>query len=212
MRILHAEFPEISFLRMSSFKEVEAPNLFAPETPLAVIIDETKIEELHGAIGRYREKHGPFTVALAYRNLCLARKLLGQADNADSIADLRFLPMNIQFDRWLSVFRLVLSGDGFLPYELLSASLIAHADNMPAAVSADPSGMSDVDLTAREREVLTLVAEGKQNKIIAEDLNLSVHTVKLHIHHLITKLGVHNRTEAALRYSAMMQQSGDKGP
>ncbi|TMM55610.1 response regulator transcription factor [Sulfitobacter sabulilitoris] len=120
--------------------------------------------------------------------------------------------MNIQFDRWLSVFRLVLSGDGFLPYELLSASLIAHADNMPAAVSADPSGMSDVDLTAREREVLTLVAEGKQNKIIAEDLNLSVHTVKLHIHHLITKLGVHNRTEAALRYSAMMQQSGDKGP
>uniref|UniRef100_UPI000ADF3935 response regulator transcription factor n=1 Tax=Aestuariivita boseongensis TaxID=1470562 RepID=UPI000ADF3935 len=58
------------------------------------------------------------------------------------------------------------------------------------------------DLTRREAQVLRLVAKGKQNKIIAEELNLSEHTVKLHIHHVIAKLGVHNRTEAAIKFLA----------
>ena len=48
------------------------------------------------------------------------------------------------------------------------------------------------------RQVLSCVAEGKQNKLIANRLGLSEHTVKLHIHHVIAKLGVNNRTEAAV--------------
>lgn len=55
-------------------------------------------------------------------------------------------------------------------------------------------------MTERELQVLESAAQGKQNKIIAEELNLSQHTVKLHMHHVIAKLGVHNRTEAAIWY------------
>ena len=57
-------------------------------------------------------------------------------------------------------------------------------------------------LTEREREILERVARGNQNKIIAADLGLSEHTVKIHLHNIIRKLGVHNRTEAAAIYHA----------
>jgi len=52
-------------------------------------------------------------------------------------------------------------------------------------------------LTAREREILILVSEGYQNKLIADRMALSEHTVKAHVHNLIAKLRVTNRTQAA---------------
>lgn len=55
-------------------------------------------------------------------------------------------------------------------------------------------------LTRREWEILDHIALGSQNKVIAAALGLSEHTVKIHIHNLITKLRVHNRTEAAALY------------
>ena len=45
----------------------------------------------------------------------------------------------------------------------------------------------------------------KANKFIAHHLDLSESTVKLHIHHIISKLGVSNRTEAAIAYLAVDQ-------
>ena len=56
-------------------------------------------------------------------------------------------------------------------------------------------------LTPREREVWTLVAAGLTNPQIAERLGLSDNTVKFHVQHLFAKLGVKNRTEAALKYA-----------
>jgi two-component system, NarL family, nitrate/nitrite response regulator NarL len=51
-------------------------------------------------------------------------------------------------------------------------------------------------LTAREREVLLLVAEGLPNKAIARDLGISEHTAKFHVGSLLGKLGAASRTEA----------------
>ena len=53
-------------------------------------------------------------------------------------------------------------------------------------------------LTPREREVLRWVAEGKSNADIAKILELNVGTVKVHVERILTKLGVENRTSAAL--------------
>ena len=53
------------------------------------------------------------------------------------------------------------------------------------------------ELTAREREVLALVAGGLGNKEIAEVLTLSVGTVRLHVSNILSKLGAPNRTTAA---------------
>ncbi|MBI4503430.1 MAG: response regulator transcription factor [Gemmatimonadetes bacterium] len=58
------------------------------------------------------------------------------------------------------------------------------------------------DLTQREREVWALVARGLSNRDIARRLTLSDNTVKFHVQHLVHKLGVKNRTEAALRHAA----------
>jgi DNA-binding NarL/FixJ family response regulator len=54
-------------------------------------------------------------------------------------------------------------------------------------------------LTSREREVLQLVAQGQTNGEIAEHLVLSAATVKFHVEHIIGKLGVADRTQAAVR-------------
>jgi len=54
-------------------------------------------------------------------------------------------------------------------------------------------------LTPREREVLDLLAEGLPNKLIADRLGVSEHTVKFHVGAVLSKLGVQSRTEAVIR-------------
>lgn len=54
-------------------------------------------------------------------------------------------------------------------------------------------------LTAREAGVLALIVEGRTNREIAGRLSLSVGTVKVHVEHIIAKLGVSDRTQAAVR-------------
>ncbi|MEN9372806.1 MAG: hypothetical protein RIR79_358 [Pseudomonadota bacterium] len=53
-------------------------------------------------------------------------------------------------------------------------------------------------LTQREREVLNHVARGQSNKVIAKALDISHNTVKLHVRHIMDKLNLHSRVEAAV--------------
>jgi DNA-binding NarL/FixJ family response regulator len=53
-------------------------------------------------------------------------------------------------------------------------------------------------LSAREREVLALIARGCSNRVIADELYLSIDTVKTYVRRLFHKLGVRNRTQAAM--------------
>jgi len=53
-------------------------------------------------------------------------------------------------------------------------------------------------LTRRERDLLELIARGRSNKRIALELGISEKTVKTHVGHLLAKLGVSDRTQAAL--------------
>jgi two-component system nitrate/nitrite response regulator NarL len=53
-------------------------------------------------------------------------------------------------------------------------------------------------LTEREREVLNHVAHGQSNKVIAKALDISHNTVKLHVHHIMDKLKLRSRVEAAV--------------
>jgi DNA-binding NarL/FixJ family response regulator len=98
------------------------------------------------------------------------------------------------------------------PRELARAVRAAHAGEAlldPAVgarlveeVAARPgSGQHDgarERLTAREREVLELIAHGFSNKRIARELGIAEKTVKTHVGHVLAKLGVADRTQAAL--------------
>jgi DNA-binding NarL/FixJ family response regulator len=53
-------------------------------------------------------------------------------------------------------------------------------------------------LTSRETEVLQLVARGRTNQDIAAQLSIDERTVRVHVTHILQKLGLHNRTQAAL--------------
>lgn len=69
-----------------------------------------------------------------------------------------------------------------------------------AALSPPPQAADAIvgDLTERERETLALLADGRSNKEIARELGISDATVKVHIKHLLRKLGVKSRLEAAV--------------
>ena len=54
------------------------------------------------------------------------------------------------------------------------------------------------ELTNREREVLDLIAQGKSNQEIAEILFITLKTVKTHVSNILAKLGVEDRTQAAI--------------
>ena len=58
--------------------------------------------------------------------------------------------------------------------------------------------MRDIKFTDKEKELLSFVVEGDANKMIAEKLNISQHTVSARIHNLIIKTGLYNRTQLAV--------------
>lgn len=68
---------------------------------------------------------------------------------------------------------------------------LLSASPAPAAVEGETT-----ELTAREKEVLHMLAEGAANKIIAWKLGISDHTVKFHVASIFAKLGASSRTEA----------------
>jgi DNA-binding NarL/FixJ family response regulator len=71
--------------------------------------------------------------------------------------------------------------------------------NAAPLVRSDGAGVTPLPgeaLTAREREVLQLMAEGIQNRAIAARLSISPHTVKFHVASILAKLGAASRTEA----------------
>ena len=86
----------------------------------------------------------------------------------------------------------VLAGQSALPLELVTAAL-----RTPGLAAPSPAHLAQV-LTQREQQVVALVAEGLTNKEIARELGISPATVKVHVERLIGKLGVADRTQAAV--------------
>ncbi|HEX8881206.1 MAG TPA: response regulator transcription factor [Candidatus Acidoferrum sp.] len=85
------------------------------------------------------------------------------------------------------------------PKELVEVIRQVHAGKkrVPPQVAAKlAEHLSDEDLTAREIEVLSQIAGGNRNRDIAEKLFITEETVKVHIKHIMDKLGASDRTQA----------------
>jgi NarL family two-component system response regulator LiaR len=87
------------------------------------------------------------------------------------------------------------------PQELVEAIRTVHAGGAllhPKVASRLLEELTTDPLTPREREVLGLIGRGMANKVIARELSLSEKTVKAHVSSILAKLGVADRTQAAL--------------
>jgi|SRR3954451_544973 DNA-binding NarL/FixJ family response regulator len=89
------------------------------------------------------------------------------------------------------------------PYELLAGVRAAHRGESPLAPRAASAVLTRLpnarpDLTEREQDVLRLLGSGLSNRRIADDLGISEQTVKTHLTHIFARLGVTDRTNAAL--------------
>lgn len=84
------------------------------------------------------------------------------------------------------------AGEAIIDPSVAARLVRAIADGSPSRADQHET------LTRREREVLELIAGGRSNKRIALELGISEKTVKTHVGHVLAKLGVSDRTQAAL--------------
>jgi len=84
-------------------------------------------------------------------------------------------------------------------HSINSLEIPTHAEivNQRIDESKQIANIESVGITNREQQVIPLVADGFSNKEIAQKLNLSVYTVKTHIHNILAKLALNKRVQIA---------------
>lgn len=133
-------------------------------------------EALQSAARAWRELEAPYEAARARVLIGLACRELGDADAAELELDAA---------------RLAFEDLGAAP-ELTKLRQLAVTGAAAGGGTTGGKGLTD-----RELEVLRLIAVGKTNQAIADDLMISTHTVARHVQNIFTKLDVPSRTAAA---------------
>jgi DNA-binding NarL/FixJ family response regulator len=150
----------------------------AEAVPAAIVVDYSAGEPEEGA-----------AIADVFPGTPLV--LIGADPNSDgpgiAATPVAYLPSDIDAQALTAAVRAAAAG------LIVLDPTIAGATGVHAHARTGDGGES---LTAREREVLQLVAEGLPNKAIARELNISEHTAKFHVGSLLGKLGAASRTEA----------------
>lgn len=142
---------------------------------------------LEDAVDGFRASGAPFEVARSRIELASCLVALGRADAAEREAVTAL-------------------------ESLLALGAHAEAERARRVVDATPTGSLAVHgVTAREREVLGLVADGLTNRQIAEQLVVSEHTIHRHVSNVMRKLGARSRTAAATQAvrEGLLERRGD---
>jgi len=115
-----------------------------------------------------------------------------------------FLLKDVPATELVSAIRLVAAGDAVVAPAVTRRLLDRFAHRLPGAGEAEGSAPAALEsLTEREVAVLRLVARGLSNGEIAAELVVSEPTIKTHVHHLLTKLGLRDRVQlVVLAYEA----------
>jgi DNA-binding NarL/FixJ family response regulator len=101
-----------------------------------------------------------------------------------------YIPVTMGFEIAIEVIRFVLAGGTYVPADCLLVT------DHGVAVSAPSPQL--YFLTSRELSVVRAIQQGKPNKIIANELNMCLSTVKVHVRNVMRKLNAKNRTEVAM--------------
>ncbi len=173
-----------------------------------IVVDQILLDDLLNRPTVYTDASGTGCLAFAYRKEDSARALFESWDR-EQFGDIGYLPMNVAPDVWRSILRLLVHEELCLPSFLADCMSKPKNQGKPRLMG-ETSGKRPIKtkalhpifskLTRREKQVLRLVSKGQSNKIIASNLGITEHTVKLHMHNVAGKIGVSNRTAAAQFY------------
>jgi DNA-binding NarL/FixJ family response regulator len=109
-----------------------------------------------------------------------------------------FLLKDVPADQLAHAIRVAAAGEALLAPSVTRRLISAFTRRMPATGLRAPAPAGLAELTAREVEVLTLLAEGLSNAEIAQRLFVGEATVKTHVARVLTKLGVRDRVQAVI--------------
>jgi DNA-binding NarL/FixJ family response regulator len=138
--------------------------------------------------------------------------ILSDYEELDAVAEVMqhgvrgYIPTSLELTEAMGALRFVQGGGTFVPAQAVIRSMQRMANSQLSARQAGGVGNSsehDIQrtllesLTPREREVLAQLRQGKPNKIIAHDLNITESTVKVFVRRILRKLNAGNRTEVA---------------
>jgi DNA-binding NarL/FixJ family response regulator len=107
-----------------------------------------------------------------------------------------YIPCTLGFDITVEAVRFVLAGGTYVPMDCV----LARGPGVEASPVVPPSGRA----TTRELAVIRALQQGKQNKVIAYELNMCETTVKVHMRNLMKKMKAKNRTDLALKTQAAL--------
>jgi DNA-binding NarL/FixJ family response regulator len=106
-----------------------------------------------------------------------------------------FIVKDATIDDVVKTIRSVSKGADVVPPSL-TGTLLSHIAEQ-AMSRKGPTALRAVRLTKRERQITDLIAEGMNNKEIAEGLKIAPYTVKSHVHNILEKLALHTRLQIA---------------
>ncbi|MFI7522971.1 response regulator transcription factor [Micromonospora globbae] len=107
-----------------------------------------------------------------------------------------FLAKDVPAEDLVTAIRTVAAGEAVVAPRILKRLLDRFADVLPDPSATPPRSLAA--LTDREREVLVQVARGLSNAEIAAELSVSETTIKTHVGHVLTKLGLRDRVQAVV--------------
>ncbi|CUK05762.1 putative transcriptional regulatory protein NarL [Ruegeria denitrificans] len=204
LRSVQSEFG-VAAHRYDDIAHLKSANFSNSATSNVVVVDQIMLDDLLARPDVYTEANGSGCLAFAYRKEDTARSLFENWDRGQ-FGDIGYLPMNVAPDVWRSILRLLMHEELYLPSFLADCVSNSRPRNKPRVVHEKPAEPKQKlnpiysRLTRREKQVLHLVSKGQSNKIIALNLGITEHTVKLHMHNVAGKIGVSNRTAAAQFY------------
>jgi two-component system nitrate/nitrite response regulator NarL len=125
-----------------------------------------------------------------------------------------YLLKTVESDQLCETIIKVMDGESVISPEMMT-KLVAVFRSRPSAANAAPPAAAPVSapvpleapreaasgadlLSPREREILLLIARGDSNKLIARELDIAETTVKIHVQHILRKLGLSSRVQAAV--------------
>ena len=166
----------------------------ASATDIAVLMLEARIggDNITDLIAKIRREHPQLRIVVVGESLdpYLIETVIGAGAKG-------YLAETASETEIRMALEVVLDGSVWAPRKVLAKLL--EGGSSPSS-SSTPSGDSIVKrMTAREREVLELLMDGRSNRAIAEALGIDEATVKAHLGRMLRKTGAHNRVELTLR-------------